>query len=75
MKDAENVDLVLDELRKILSELKRLEDKDDYSLVNFYRDSLEFMTDEALKSYNLVKELLSSHLREEEALVSQAEVH
>lgn len=50
---------ILFELRKISHELKRLDKGDDYSIVNFYRDSLEFMTDENLKSFDLIRELQS----------------
>jgi hypothetical protein len=73
MEDAVNLNRILAELRKISEQLRDFKSKDDTSLVNFYRDSLEFMTDENLKSYKLIEKLFIRQLKQARSFYREAE--
>jgi hypothetical protein len=73
MEDIANLGRILDELRNISDQLRKIDKKDSTDQVNFYRDSLEFMTDENLKSYKLIEKLFIRQLKQARTFYSEAE--
>jgi hypothetical protein len=73
MEDIANLGKILDELRNISDQLSKIDKKDTPDLVNFYRDSLEFMTDENLKSYKLIEKLFIRQLKQARTFYNETE--
>jgi hypothetical protein len=73
MEDTADLGRILDELRNISDQLRKVETKEAPDLVNFYRDSLEFMTDENLKSYKLIEKLFIRQLKQARSFYNEAE--
>jgi hypothetical protein len=73
MEDTADLGRILDELRIISDQLRKIDSKDAPALVNFYRDSLEFMTDENLKAYKLIEKLFIRQLKQARSFQSEAE--